>query len=393
MPEVLQAQLNQISQIGVEETPGEMVAATRRLQSMGLPINPQRNVQSFMPPGFKFATTSASTQEWAEGSVGDGGGVAYNEIHYPLASLLSVAEFVEIQRDPWAAATAVEQGDYILADNTIWRAAAAGQTGAAEPDWSTAPSVGDQVADGNLAWTHAGAHVPAFEAVFDISTYDRDDVQTYTVETGDRVSGRTYRAGFGFFTGFTLESSRAGEVTLEGDFLCSAREKHELTAEGVRESALIPATPAHLNVYMDRTPEEIGATQLDGNFTSTLAIADRAQHVWLHGRQYNGPAGRVETPPDATCELVQADGEEVDDMVAALKAGQKRYFRYNFEGPEIAPGVNHLLDWDCAAQIGDSESFDEEDGVYAATVPFQIQHSGDWGRATRVRVVSTLAGL
>lgn len=393
MPEVIVAQLNQISQLGVEEAPGELVEATRRLQSMGLPISPQRTVQSSQPPGFKFATTSYTTQKWSEGSTGDGSGMAYNEIAYPLASLLSKPVISEIERDPWTATTAVEQGDYILAENTIWRADAAGQTGAAEPDWNTAMAIGEQVADGNLAWINSGPHVPAYEMLFNIDTYDRDDVQTYTIETGDRISGRTYRAGHAFFTGLTIESARAGEMSIEGSLLANARKSHELTTAGIREDELVPSTPAHLNVYMDETPEELGVTQLDGNFTSTYAISDRAQHVWFHGRQYDGPAGRVETPPDATCELVQADGEEVDDMIAALEKGEKRFFRFNYEGPEIAAGINHTIDWDCASMIGDSESFDEEEGVHAATVPFQIQHSGDWGRATQVRVVSTLAAL
>ncbi len=397
MPTDILAVLNQISQIGLEATAGTPVPATRRLQSIGFEIAPSREIQGFRPRGSKFMTKHAPTREWSEGSIADGSGFAYNEVQYILASIFSRAVPVEIGTVEWAANTAFERGDFIAGEGDgaarVYMARNGGETGAVAPAFSAAP--GSLTVDADITWVESGENLGgAHMWRFDVNTYAKDDIQPYTIETGDRDSGRAYRSANAFFNSFSLESARGGEVGIGGDIMANARIQNPLTGGSLLEEDLIPAVPPHLDVLMDDSLEALGTTFLDGNFSMNAELSDRANQVWFHGRRYEGPAGRVETEPSSTFELVQADGEEVDDMLLALEEGQRKFFSFDFMGPEIeGAGVRNRFLWDAAAGIGDAESYDDEDGVYAATVPFAAEHDGGWGRSQRITLVNGMAAL
>lgn len=397
MPANILATLNQISQIAPEVTPGTPVAATKRLSSMGIPMTPAQNIQEFRPRGAKFATAHALTQEWSEGEVGDDSGMAYNEIQYVLASLFSKPPApTALAALAWVAGAKVI-GQQVLESGYIFEVTGGDGSDAIEPTWASFLTEGATFSHEGVNWINRGATsvTTAYEWIFDIATYARDVVQTYTIETGDVLSGRSYRSSFCYFTGMEIESSRADQVTLGGALVGNAREENftltDLSASP--EPQLIPATPAHLNVYMDKSASALGTTQLDGNFTSTISMEDRATQTWFHGRQYKGPAGRVETPPSATCELVQADGSEVDEMLLGLRRSTRKFFRFDWKGPVVTPGHSHKIVIDLAANIGDSIEYGDEEGVNAVTVPFAVEHDGTWGRAMRVRVINGLNTL
>lgn len=79
--------LNQNVQIGVEATPGTPVAATKRLQSVG--IEPSISVQkdNFRPIGSKFNALSTLGREWAEAAIT--GRATYTELQYLLSSVVN----------------------------------------------------------------------------------------------------------------------------------------------------------------------------------------------------------------------------------------------------------------------------------------------------------------
>lgn len=395
MPSSIPATINQLTQLGVEVTPGVAVAATKKLVSMGLPLNPAQNIQEFRPRGNKFATAHALNQEWSEGEVADDSGLAYNEIHYILASLLSKPSAPTAKPAlAWAAGTKVV-GQAVVENGNVFRVTVTDGADATEPTW-TGVTLGQTVTHEGVTWINEGTAPvgTGFEWTFDIASYARDVIQTYTIESGDVTSGRGYQTAYCYFTGLEIECVRGDEVTISGDIVGNRRITKILTdLSATPEPQLVPATPAHLNVYMDNSAANLGTTQLDGNFSVTIALNDRATQAWFHGRQYQGPAGRVETPPEATIELVQADGEEVDTMLLALRNSQRKFFRFEWVGPEIVPGVYNRIQWDCAANIGDTLEQDDEDGVYAVTVPMALEHDGTWGRAMRVKVQNALGTL
>lgn len=81
--------LNQNVQIGVEATPGTAVAATKRLQSIGIEPSPSVETSQFRPIGSKFNSLSTLGKEWIEASLTGRG--TYTEIVYALSSVMTTA--------------------------------------------------------------------------------------------------------------------------------------------------------------------------------------------------------------------------------------------------------------------------------------------------------------
>jgi hypothetical protein len=79
--------LNQNIQIGVEATPGTAVAATRRLQSIGIEPSISVEKDNFRPIGSKFNALSTLGKEWAEASIT--GRATYTELQYLLSSVVN----------------------------------------------------------------------------------------------------------------------------------------------------------------------------------------------------------------------------------------------------------------------------------------------------------------
>lgn len=79
--------LNQNVQIGVETVAGTAVAATKRLQSIG--IEPSLSVAGspFRPIGSKFHSLNTIGKEWVEASITGRG--SYTELQYMLASVMT----------------------------------------------------------------------------------------------------------------------------------------------------------------------------------------------------------------------------------------------------------------------------------------------------------------
>jgi len=81
------ASLNQIIQIGMETTPGTAVAATKRLQSIGIEPSISVETSQYRPIGQKFQALSTLGKEWVEADVS--GRLTYTEILYPLSSIIT----------------------------------------------------------------------------------------------------------------------------------------------------------------------------------------------------------------------------------------------------------------------------------------------------------------
>lgn len=80
------ATLYQLTQIGVEVTPGTGVAATKRMTALSIEPGIRADVKTYRPTGYKFATVASLAKEWTEASLS--GPLTYTEIIYVLSSLL-----------------------------------------------------------------------------------------------------------------------------------------------------------------------------------------------------------------------------------------------------------------------------------------------------------------
>lgn len=85
MPE--RSSISQVVQLGVEATPGTAVAASKRLQSMGIEPSPNLETSQFRPAGSKYNTLSIAGKEWTTAAIT--GRPVFDEIIYPLASVLT----------------------------------------------------------------------------------------------------------------------------------------------------------------------------------------------------------------------------------------------------------------------------------------------------------------
>lgn len=85
--------ITQVTQIGVEVTPGTAVAATKRLGATSIEPSIQAEVQTFRPAGVKFNTIGALGKEWTEASIE--GPASYTDLAYLLAGALSYAAPVQ----------------------------------------------------------------------------------------------------------------------------------------------------------------------------------------------------------------------------------------------------------------------------------------------------------
>jgi len=85
MPE--RTTIAQVTQIGVESTPGTGVAANKLFLATGISPAIKVDMQRFRPMGQKFPTVLVPGKEWVEAKI-DGSG-SYTELTYLLASLLT----------------------------------------------------------------------------------------------------------------------------------------------------------------------------------------------------------------------------------------------------------------------------------------------------------------
>src|SRR5687767_3210048 len=138
------AVVTQANQIGVESTPGTLVAANKLLSSIGIALGVQASFNRFRPQGQKFASQLIPGREWAAGQVAGAG--SYTELPY-LFAMMSTPQ------------TIVQQG-------------------------------------ATTAYLHPYEMKPKAE----------DDVKTLTVEQGGAV--RAHRAGYGLLPDLGISISR-----------------------------------------------------------------------------------------------------------------------------------------------------------------------------------------
>lgn len=392
--------VNRVTQIGLETVPGTPVAAPRRLQAGGFDIARESEFQNFRPPGFKFDTQSAKTREWASGSYT--GGLAYNEFHILCSSALKqlTAPTGTQAAASWTATTPYKPGDMIVNTTNRFEVTAVsgvnapwfGTSGGTLPTFVTATPNVSTTTDATVTWTYRGPATGTGQRwLFDMNTTAPDTVQYFTIERGDNVSGRVRQASRARLTGLSVASARTGEVEVGADVVAGALVPKAGGLTSPTEVTMIPATPSQLNIYIDTDSTTLGNTQVQGNTSADFSISDRASAAFFHGRQIPGIANFVEpTGMGAEANLTQKDDDLVDELLLALQNGQQRFIRYEFLGPEIATsGVKYKILIDMCAQIGDSDTESDEDGVFSIELPYRLQHNGVWGKALQITVINS----
>jgi hypothetical protein len=330
--------ITQACQIGVETTPGTLVACPKRLGSMGISPGPVIDSTSLRPTGTKYPVAQILGKEWTEADI-DGSAV-YTELPYAYASVLS------------------------------------------------APTV-TAVLDG-------GTPTGATRWLFTSNTYGDDAPKTFTVEQGSAF--RAHRFGNGILTEYSWSWSRS-EIELGGSMLGKAIEDGITLTASPTMLPQVPVRPADLSVYMDTTSGGLGTTKLTRALKGEFTIGDRHNPLWVVDAAQSSFVSTVEGEPTVEFTLTQMADAAGMASLTAMRNGATRFLRLQGKGPLIytatlpQDNVYHQVTIDVAGQVSDVSPFDEQDGVFAIEWTFTANHDSTWAKALQVEVITTTATL
>jgi hypothetical protein len=298
--------VSQIVQIGVEETPGSAVAATKRLQSMMITPSPKVTVQQFRPSGYKYDALAILGKEWVEAAVE--GDATYDELIYPLSSILTT---------------------------------------------TTPTEGGGGTPDGAYTWDF----LPA--------TYTPDTPKTFTIEHGSSV--RADRFSFGTFIEFGLEFDRE-KVAISGNILGQALDDPFDLTSGTTVVPLVPIVPSTLSVFSDSTAaaaEGETPTQLSRVLTAKWTIGNRFGPIWVLDATYDSFAGIVELVPTLTLDVsMEADAAGMA-FLQTLRGSETSFVQVIATGPQIGAGSgNYSFKLYMPMKIINTGGFKDDEGLY-----------------------------
>lgn len=338
----------QVSQIGLEGTPGTAVAATRRLGSLSISPSITTETNMFRPAGMKFPTVQALNREWADVSVE--GTPTYEEVVIPLSGAIDVATVSEVM-------------------------------------------------DGA---TPTGA----YEWVFTPSSEAADAPKTFTLEQGqDNVQAEQFTHLL--FTAFGLSVTRAGVSLTGSGFAKRATTGFDMT-DGLQTPAeLTPILPGQFSVYVADDPtalEAAGVSDPTKRLTRVIAanpsVSDRYNPAWFVNSAEDSFTTFVENSDGAGGTFGLTSEADAAGMawLDRLRVGSTHFIRLEALGPVIysegvQPDLRNLFQWDMAVKVEGADAWSDEEGIYA--IPFTLRpvHDGGWGKAMSIKVRNTVASL
>lgn len=321
--------ITQVSQVGVESTPGQGVAANRRFQALSITPAIKASIQSFRPVGSKYAILAALGKEWVEAGISSEV-ACYNHLAYLFSGLLAYA-------------SPEQQG---TSDAYLW---------------TFTPQ-------------------PATE----------DVIKTFSVEQGSPV--RAGRFTYGLITELTIPFSR-DKIEVSGRMIGQAYQDGITMTANPLPIAAQPILPTDLDIYLDSSSGTIGTTKLLRALSGEFGVSDRFGPVWTINSQVDGFVAHVEQLPKAQLKLlVEADSSGMG-LLPPMRAGDRQYIRLKAVGPLIGATYRYKFQLDLCGVISDVGEFSDEDGVYAIEWTFDVAYDAGWGKAMEVQLVNTLSEL
>lgn len=339
---------SQVSQIGLEATPGTAVAATRRLGSLSITPSISAEAEPFKPEGMKFPTLVVLNKEWAEVDVE--GIPTYEEVIVPLSGAVGTA-------------------------------------------------VVSQVMDG-------ATPTAAYEWVFTPLSSGPDAPKTFSLERGEH-GVQVEKFSHLLFSAFGLEISR-GEVTLSGSGFAKQATSGTTATTGLQTpAALTPIAPGHWSVYMADTQAALSiagasdpAKRMARIISANPSIEDRYNPAWFVNQSEQSFTTFTESPDGVSGEFgltMEADPVGMA-LLANFRAGDTKFVRLEALGPVVynagvQTNLRMMFRWDVAVKVQNAEGWSDEDGIYAIPWTFQPIHDATWGKAVQITVRNKVATL
>lgn len=329
MPELLS--VDQLTQIGVEVTPGTGVAANKKFQGLSIVPSVAGEFVKFRPMGYKVGTIAAPSKEWSKAKLT--GYPTYEEVAYPFSGIVSYA-------------APVQQAATIAYKQTLPLASSAADTYKAytiEHGSST------------RARKAEGMHMNSLKMNF-----SRDAV--------------------------TIDGDLIGEALQDGITMTG-------TPTTIAATPILP-TQVDVYVA-DSYAGLAGASALTRGFEAEFAIANRWAQPWALGTASTSFIYGVENPePAITAKLVHVADATGMGLLTQMRAGSSKFLRIKCEGAIIASTYKYTLQIDmCCKVVGEPDEFADRDGLYAIGWNFEIFHDATWTKGLEVIVMNTLTAL
>jgi hypothetical protein len=425
--------INQSVQVGVETTAGTAVAASRRLGSVSVSVDPDVKSSRHTPDGDKFDSvvtldTDASKVDvkgkpdfeeltWLlDAVVGnrvttDLGGGAYQHVFHAkdrgcdtystltvergstcgnavrAAGVVLTGLTLEAQRSKSADVKsegfglALETGLY-LTGNEVQQVAV---TGGTPTSGTFTLTYSGQTTSGIARNANAAAVQAALEA---LSTIGAGNV----VCTGGALPGTAVRVQFvGDLAQTNVASLTAADTFDSGDITITT-----VTAGAAPTSTVLqPITTSLIDVYVDTTAAGLGTTKVARPLKTTWAITDRFTPAWYLNTDNASWGESLESKPSQTVKVtVPADDAGLDLGLGNIRRGDVVFVRVAAVGGEIASsGENYELSIDVAAQVEDVGPLSDEDGAYAYELTLRAVFDPTWAKSHEVTLTNSIASL
>lgn len=332
--------LNQVTQVGIEVTPGTAPAggANKQLESLVYALGFGGDFQTFRASGRRFANQVSQGKEWTQGKLTMPGGPSYTELPYALSGLFGAAV---ITTPPSA----------VLTRQWVW-------------------------------------DVPLQGAVTPI---------TKTIQRGDPSSaGRARQASYGMETGLELKFSR-DKVDGSGEFIAQLLQTAQTLTAAPTIIAQKPIMGKHLNWWMDTTGAGLGTTALTDVLEGDWSYKDAFKPYWPMVRANPSFADRTDTAPKPALKLLLAADTVGEGLVADARSDNTKFIRIDCQGDLIentTPNYFYTLHIDMAVKLNKLPSeWADKDGVLAVEYEAEIVEDTTWGHACLITLDTTITSL
>ncbi len=321
----------QVIQLGVESTAGSAVPASKRLRSMRVTLQPQANIDEFIPSGYKYPVLTAMNQEWTAASFE--GEPTYQEIIYPFSSIINGA---------------------------------------------TASAVGTAASGTAFVWN------------FSSNTTALDTPKTYTIERGDSNAAR--RFAHGLFNSITIDVSRT-DTAINGDMVGHRLESGIALSGTAVELPLTPILGNQFKLYLEDSQAALGtASALQRAFNLNISIGPRHTPIWPINSDNASFATTVEgMAPGLQVQLTLGAGSVgFEDMMTVMRNGSRKFLRAEAIGGSIAGTSNYKFTFDFSGEVTAAPTMEDMEDVGVAQWTLRGIHDQTWGKAYNVIVVSNI---
>ncbi len=269
------ASINQIVQLGVETTPGQVPGSgsNRVMRHLTYNLDPDFQYAMYRGSGQRFNSIQTLKAEMSKFKLG--GPISYTELAYPFGGMF-----------------------------------------------------------GQPAFTTPANGVAARQLAFSPKPNGAQGGVTYQIQNGDAV--RTRQFNYAVHTGIDLTIKRSGDSVVSGGdgFAQQTQPNVTLTASPTAQSQL-PAPPINFNAYLDLTSANIGTNALAQCVEAQFKTSGWYAPLWFLVRGNASYGTVVDTPPATTCLLRIMPDSAVDNLWVQARAGATVYIRLDAVGNPI----------------------------------------------------------